>query len=72
MSSSSSTLVSGYHQVNSFDDDDEYERDEYGNVIEEVEYVTLDVGLVEPTLVPSTTSYRLIVSPTVIVGCNRY
>ena len=57
------TLVPGYRQVENFGTDDEYERDENGNVIEEVEYVILDVGVVEPTLVPSTTSYRLIVSP---------
>ena len=56
------TLVDGYHQVDSFGADDEYQRDENGDVIEEVEYVTLDIGVVEPTLVPSTTSYRLIVS----------
>ena len=61
MSSAISTLVPGYHHVEQFGDDDEYERDEHGNIIEEVEYVTLDVGVVEPTLVPSTTAYRLIV-----------
>ena len=61
MSSARDTLVPDYHQVERFADDDEYERDEDGNIIEEVEYVTLDLGVVEPTLVPSSTSYRLIV-----------
>lgn len=66
MSSAISTLVPGYDHVEQFGDDDEYERDENGNVIEEVEYVTLDVGVVEPTLVPSTTAYRLIVRVSVL------
>lgn len=38
-----------------------YERDENGEVIEEVSYVTFDLGTVESTLVPSATTYRLIV-----------
>lgn len=62
MSSSEASLFPGYRHVETFGDDDEYERDENGNIIEEVEYVTLDLGVVEPTLVPSTSSYRLIVS----------
>lgn len=68
MSSGNSTLVPNYRQVEEFVSDDEYEKDENGNIIEEVEYVTLDIGVVEPTLVPSTTSYRLIVSPTILIS----
>ena len=56
MFSDNQSLVPGYHQVDHFADDDDYERDEQGNIIEEVEYVTLDIGVVEPTLVPSTSS----------------
>ena len=55
------SLCPGYKWVDAFGNDDEYERDENGDIIEEVEYVTFDLGLVEPTLVPSTSSYRLIV-----------
>ena len=65
MSSSEGSLFPDYHYVEEFGDDDDYEKDENGNVIEEVEYVTIDLGVVEPTLVPSTSSYRLIVSPDV-------
>lgn len=49
------TLFQGYKQVESFGPDDEYEEDE------EVVYVTLDLGQIEPTLVPSSSTYRLIV-----------
>lgn len=63
MSSFEHSLYPDHHYVETFGDDDEYERDENGNIIEEVEYVTVDLGVVEPTLVPSTSSYRLIVSP---------
>ena len=56
------SLFPGYKQVESFDNDDEHECED-GEVVEEVEYVTLDLGTVEPTLVPSSSSYRLIVSP---------
>ena len=50
------TLVPGYKQVDAFGPEDEYEGDE------EVCYVTLDLGAdVEPTLVPSSSTYRLIV-----------
>ncbi len=55
------SLFQGSVQVEKFGDDQEYEQID-GEVIEEVEYVTLDLGSVEPTLVPSTSSYRLIVS----------
>ena len=57
------TLIPGYQQVTQFSsDDDEYERNADGSIVEEVVYVTLDLGPVEPRLVPSTTEYRLIVS----------
>ncbi|KAF8127207.1 hypothetical protein EV363DRAFT_1418486 [Boletus edulis] len=49
------TLVPGYRQVDSFGPDEEYVDEE-----EEVSYVTLDLGVVEPTLLPSTSTYRLI------------
>jgi general transcription factor 3C polypeptide 6 len=51
------TLIPGYAHVDTFGPDEEYESGE-----EEVEYVTLDLGVVEPTLVPSSSTYRLIVS----------
>ena len=40
-----------------FGPDEEYESEE------EVEYVTLDLGTVEPALVPSSSSFRIIVRP---------
>ena len=52
------SLCPGYKQVESFGPNEEYEDEE------EVCYVTLDMGNVEPTLVPSSSSYRLIVSAT--------
>jgi general transcription factor 3C polypeptide 6 len=55
------SLCPGYKWVEAFGKDEEYE-DEDGEAVEEVEYITIDLGLVEPTLVPSTSSYRLIVS----------
>ena len=57
-----SALFPGYKQVEAFGPDEDYESNN-GEVEEEVEYVTLDLGSVEPTLVPSSSSYRLIVSP---------
>jgi len=54
-------LAPGFRQVDAFDSHEHYERDENGEVIEEVSYVTLDLGAVEPTLVPSSSTYRLIV-----------
>ncbi|KAF8263605.1 hypothetical protein EI94DRAFT_1740491 [Lactarius quietus] len=53
-------LAHGLQQVDAFGSDDLYERDENGEIIEEVSYATLDLGAVEPTLVPSTSTYRLI------------
>ncbi|KAF7361280.1 TFIIIC-sub6 domain-containing protein [Mycena sanguinolenta] len=48
-----SSLCPGYKQVDAFGPDEEYEE-------EEVVYVTLDLGNVEPSLVPSSSHYRLI------------
>ncbi|PPQ74475.1 hypothetical protein CVT24_000126 [Panaeolus cyanescens] len=48
------SLCPGYKYVESFGNEEEYEDEE------EVMYVTLDLGNVEPTLVPSSTEYRLI------------
>jgi general transcription factor 3C polypeptide 6 len=60
-SSSEKRLAPGSRQVDAFDPDDKYECDENGDVIEEISYITLDLGAVEPTLVPSSSTYRLIV-----------
>jgi general transcription factor 3C polypeptide 6 len=59
--SSDKRLAPGFRQVDAFDNDERYECDENGEVIEEISYVTLDLGAVEPTLVPSSSTYRLIV-----------
>ncbi|KAJ7262782.1 hypothetical protein B0H12DRAFT_1104405 [Mycena haematopus] len=48
-----SSLCPGYKQVDAFGLDEEYEE-------EEVIYVTLDLGNVEPSLIPSSSHYRLI------------
>ncbi|KAJ7641347.1 hypothetical protein FB45DRAFT_899990 [Roridomyces roridus] len=48
-----SSVCPGYKQVEAFGPDDEYEE-------EEIAYVTLDLGNVEPTLIPSSSNYRLI------------
>ncbi|KAL1942311.1 hypothetical protein VTO73DRAFT_6375 [Trametes versicolor] len=48
------SVFPGYKQVETFGPEDEYESGE------EVEYVTLDLGTIEPTLVPSSSTYRLI------------
>lgn len=56
-SNAPTTLIPGYTQVESFGPDEEYEGEE------EVSYVTLDLGAaVEPTLIASSSTYRLIVS----------
>ncbi|KAG2093522.1 uncharacterized protein F5147DRAFT_720860 [Suillus discolor] len=44
----------GYRQVDSFGPDEEYSSDT------EEFYVTLDLGTVEPTLLPSSSTYRLV------------
>ncbi|KAG0697391.1 hypothetical protein DFH29DRAFT_835934 [Suillus ampliporus] len=48
------SLFTGYRQVDSFDPDEEYLSED------EVFYVTLDLGTVEPTLLPSSSTYRLV------------
>lgn len=55
-SSPSVGLCPGYRHVEQFGPDEEYE-DEVENF-----YVTLDLGAVEPTLIPNSSTYRLIVS----------
>jgi hypothetical protein len=52
---SSSSLFPGYAHVDAFGPDEDYESEE------EVVYVTLDLGTAEPTLVPNSSTYRLIV-----------
>ena len=59
--SSDERLAPGFRQVDAFGVDGLYECDVHGEIIEEVSYVSLDLGAVEPTLVPSTSTYRLIV-----------
>jgi hypothetical protein len=54
--SNSSNVFAGYKHVESFGPDDEYEDE-----VEEC-YVTLDLGGVEPTLVPSSSTFRIAVS----------
>jgi len=54
------TLCPGFKQVTAFGANQEYEVLEDGSVEEEVEYVTVDLGQVEPTLVPSSSEYRLV------------
>jgi hypothetical protein len=66
---SRSALFPGYSQVERFETEDEYVRNEAGELAEEVSFVTLDVGNVEPTLLPSSSTYRLIVSP--LAACRR-
>ncbi|THH14206.1 hypothetical protein EW146_g6113 [Bondarzewia mesenterica] len=60
MAASGAELCSGSRQVQSFGPDENYERAGNGDVEEEVSYVTLDLGNVEPTLVPSSSTYHLI------------
>ena len=48
-------ILAGYKQVESFGHDEDYE-----DGIEEI-YVTMDLGNVDPTLLPSSSTYRLIV-----------
>lgn len=59
--STTESLCPGYRQVESFGPDEEYED-------EEVSYVTLDLGAnVEPTLLASSSTYRLIVSQSFLI-----
>lgn len=57
-----SSLCPGYKQVEAFGPEEEYEDDE------EVTYVVLDLGNAEPTLVPTSSTYRLIVSSIFLRG----
>ena len=59
-----SSLCPGYKHVEAFEPEGEYEDEE------EVSYVVLDLGNVEPTLVPTSSTYRLIVSST--IPCSGY
>jgi len=51
-----SNLCPGYTNVEAFGPDEDYESEE------EIHYITLDLGDIEPQLVPSSTTYRLIES----------
>ncbi|KAG6886335.1 hypothetical protein C0992_004499 [Termitomyces sp. T32_za158] len=53
-----SSLCPGYKHVAAFAPDDEYDDDE------EVAYVTLDLGSVEPTLVPNADAWKGLDTPT--------
>ncbi|KAK0200442.1 hypothetical protein DFS33DRAFT_157207 [Desarmillaria ectypa] len=69
------SLCPGYYQVNQFGLDDDYEEEE------EIFYVTLELGHVEPSLIPSCYSYHLIgldtptpflqLAGTVLKGCHE-
>ncbi|PBK83360.1 hypothetical protein ARMGADRAFT_1067833 [Armillaria gallica] len=48
------SLCPGYHQVAQFRPDDDYEEEE------EIFYVTLELGNIEPSLIPSCDSYYLV------------
>ncbi|KIJ67217.1 hypothetical protein HYDPIDRAFT_84729 [Hydnomerulius pinastri MD-312] len=52
---SAQSLVPGYRQVEAFGPNEDYLEED-----EEISYVTLDLGVVEPTLLPSSSTYRLI------------
>ncbi|KAF8344432.1 hypothetical protein F5887DRAFT_886268 [Amanita rubescens] len=54
LASAPTSLCPGYRHVEEFDPNEEYENDE------ETSYVTFDLGNIEPTLVPSSSTYRLI------------
>lgn len=56
-STSTTTLCPGYKHVEEFGPDEEYEEEEQ---VDEF-YVTLDLGAAEPMLIPSSSTYRLIV-----------
>ena len=63
MSAATFSLCPGYRQVDAFGPNEDYED-------EEVTYVTLDLGNIEPTLVPSSSTYRLIVCNLTSVQLN--
>ncbi len=52
-------LCPDYHQVTQFGPDDNYKEEEE----EEIFYITLKLGNIEPVLIPSCDSYHLVVSP---------
>ncbi|KAK0489861.1 hypothetical protein EDD18DRAFT_1052487, partial [Armillaria luteobubalina] len=47
------SLCPSYHQVTQFAPDDDYKEEE------EITYITLELGNVEPSLIPSCGSYHL-------------
>ncbi|KAK0502558.1 hypothetical protein EDD18DRAFT_1347189 [Armillaria luteobubalina] len=51
------SLCLGYHQVIQFGPDDDYEEEEG------ITYITLELGNVEPSLIPSCDNYHLVVNP---------
>ena len=53
------SLCPGYKNVDAFNSSDDYYSDDDEN---DVSYVTLELGNIEPTLVPNSSTYRLIVS----------
>ncbi len=55
------SLCLGYHQVTKFGPGDDYEEEE------EIFYVTLELGNVEPALISSCDSYYLVVSTFLLV-----
>ncbi|KAG5340657.1 hypothetical protein C0989_000912 [Termitomyces sp. Mn162] len=57
------SLCPGYKHVQTFGPDDDYQD-------EEVAYLTLDLGSIEPTLVPSSSTYRLIADSVVMKGLD--
>lgn len=57
----------GHRQVDSFGPDEEYLSEE-----EEVVYATLDLGTVEPTLLSSSSTYRLVVSTRPCLSWHHY
>ncbi|KZS95200.1 hypothetical protein SISNIDRAFT_408723 [Sistotremastrum niveocremeum HHB9708] len=53
------SLVSGSRHVDEFGDEEDYTSDSDGDVEEEVSYVTLDLGQIHPTLLPSCSTCRI-------------
>lgn len=62
-----SSPFEGYKQVEAFGPDEEYDE-EYTEEI----YVTLDLGQIDQTLIPSSSTYRLVVSATRSVVNERH
>lgn len=58
---SASALLAGSRYVDRFTNGEDYEELD-GQVVEDVEYIILDLGIIEPTLVPNTSTYRIVVS----------